>query len=67
MKKLILPLAVLSLATFTTLHADQADKAVAAGEEAPDFELTNQAGETIKLSDFRSKKNVVLAFTRAHW
>ncbi len=32
------------------------------GTEAPDFELQNQFGETVKLSDFRGKKNVVLIF-----
>ena len=31
------------------------------GETAPDFELTSDAGETVKLSDFRGK-NVVLYF-----
>ena len=32
------------------------------GEPAPDFTLTNTKGEKVKLSDFRGKKNVVLAF-----
>jgi peroxiredoxin len=32
------------------------------GDQAPDFELTNQYGETVKLSDFRGKKPVVLVF-----
>jgi len=33
-----------------------------AGDEAPDFELRSHKGGTVKLSDFRGKKNVVLAF-----
>ena len=33
-----------------------------AGEQAPDFELTNHRRQTVKLSDFRGKKNVVLGF-----
>jgi peroxiredoxin len=33
-----------------------------AGQEAPDFELRSHKGGTVKLSDFRAKKNVVLAF-----
>ena len=32
------------------------------GDHAPDFELTNQYGESVKLSDFRGKKPVVLVF-----
>ena len=42
---------------------------IAVGTEAPDFELKSsevtpegRAGKTIKLSDYRGKKNVVLAF-----
>jgi peroxiredoxin len=36
--------------------------AIVAGQEAPDFELENQDKKKIKLSDFRGKKKVVLAF-----
>ena len=36
--------------------------AVEIGTEAPDFELKNQHGELVKLSDFRGSKNVVLVF-----
>lgn len=32
------------------------------GDQAPDFELQNQDGELVKLSDFRGKKPVVLVF-----
>jgi peroxiredoxin len=32
------------------------------GDAAPDFALTDTEGQTVKLSDFRGKKNVVLAF-----
>ena len=32
------------------------------GEEAPDFELTDQHGTPVKLSDFRGSKNVVVVF-----
>lgn len=32
------------------------------GDQAPDFSLVNQFGETVTLSDFRGKKPVVLVF-----
>ena len=36
--------------------------ALTVGDEAPDFELRSHRGGTVKLSDFRGKKNVVVAF-----
>ena len=35
---------------------------IVVGQVAPDFELDNQDKKKIKLSDFRGKQNVVLAF-----
>jgi len=32
------------------------------GDKAPDFTLPDQSGQSVKLSDFLGKKNVVLAF-----
>ena len=32
------------------------------GQPAPEFALTDTAGKPVKLSDFKGKKNVVLAF-----
>jgi peroxiredoxin len=32
------------------------------GDDAPDFELRSHRGTTVRLSDFRGRKNVVLAF-----
>ena len=32
------------------------------GDLAPDFELRSHRGGTVKLSDYRGKKNVVVAF-----
>ncbi|WP_418956864.1 peroxiredoxin [Streptomyces tritici] len=36
--------------------------AIEVGTEAPDFELKDNHGRTVKLSDFRGEKNVVLLF-----
>lgn len=35
------------------------------GEPAPDFELVNQDGNTIRLSDYRGKKVVMFAYPKA--
>ncbi len=35
------------------------------GETAPDFELPNQDGEMVKLSDFRGKKVILFAYPAA--
>ncbi|MGP3979754.1 peroxiredoxin [Streptomyces sp. KR80] len=36
--------------------------AIEVGTKAPDFALKNQHGETVRLSDFRGEKHVVLLF-----
>ena len=38
------------------------DPKIKVGDVAPDFTLRDQNGKEVKLSDFRGKKNVVLAF-----
>jgi thioredoxin-dependent peroxiredoxin len=35
------------------------------GEQAPDFALLNQDGETVKLSDFRGQKVILFAYPKA--
>lgn len=37
------------------------------GQPAPDFSLEDVNGNTMTLSDFRGKKNVVLVFYRGYW
>jgi peroxiredoxin len=39
-----------------------AGQAVQVGQQAPDFELRNQHGETVRLSDARGQRNVALVF-----
>jgi peroxiredoxin (alkyl hydroperoxide reductase subunit C) len=36
--------------------------AINVGEQAPDFELRDQSGEAVRLSDYRGKKAVVIVF-----
>ncbi len=40
---------------------------VAVGDAAPDFSLLAHAGDVVTLSDFRGRRNVILAFYRGHW
>jgi peroxiredoxin len=40
----------------------QGDTKLKIGDEAPDFVLSSQDGKKIRLSDYRGKKNVMLAF-----
>lgn len=37
------------------------------GDPAPDFELPGTGGRTVRLSDFRGKKNVFIAFYPLDW
>lgn len=45
-----------------TLTGAPAATELKVGDMAPDFELNDTSGNKVKLSDFRGKKNVVLAF-----
>ena len=47
---------------FATDQPSPPDPKVKVGNTAPDFTLRDQTGKDVKLSDFRGKKNVVLAF-----
>jgi hypothetical protein len=64
MKKITL-LLLLLLAGFFPLAAQQdavAKTNLKVGDVAPDFTLPSDKWDQVKLSDFRGKKNVVLAF-----
>ena len=40
---------------------------IAVGQLAPDFTLKSHDGRVVRLSDYRGKKNVVLAFFPLAW
>jgi peroxiredoxin len=40
---------------------------VKVGDPAPDFKLTDLSGESVTLSQYRGKKNVVISFVPAAW
>jgi len=62
MKRLLLTLLSTALAATLVAQAPAPKTHLKVGDSAPDFELTSTAGGKVKLSDFRGKKNVVLAF-----
>lgn len=65
MVKRLLGMALLlaCVATSALGQAPQAPKThLKVGDQAPEFALRDTAGKEVKLSDFRGKKNVVLAF-----
>jgi peroxiredoxin len=53
---------VIATATFAADQSTPPDPKIKTGDTAPDFTLRDQTGKPVKLSDFRGKKNVVLAF-----
>ncbi len=52
----------LLLALAATAAAQQPKTHLKVGDPAPDFELIDTGRKPVKLSDFKGKKNVVLAF-----
>lgn len=51
-----------SLAAQESKPAVRQTRTLKVGDPAPDFSLPDQNGKIVRLSDFRGKQNVVLAF-----
>ena len=65
MKKLLLSfftVGLLALSAFGQAGPTLPPMTLKVGDIAPDFTLPDTAGNKVKLSDFRGKNNVVLAF-----
>lgn len=68
MRKLRFAMLAVALGAFCSGAIAQTHKSapphptVKVGQIAPDFKLTDQNGKDVRLSDFRGKKNVALAF-----
>ena len=63
-------LSVMTLPVFCTdlLAGEKNEKGkLKIGEEAPAFTLKDKDDKEVSLEDFRDKKRVILAFSRAHW
>jgi cytochrome oxidase Cu insertion factor (SCO1/SenC/PrrC family) len=61
----VLAVAVATVFTATAYAQQPAQQLmtnVKVGDRAPDFTLPDHTGKQVKLSDFKGKKNVVLAF-----
>jgi len=65
MKKLIFLISIISLfavGAFGQAAPAAPQTTLKVGDMAPDFTLPDTGGKPVKLSDFRGKKNVILAF-----
>ena len=55
-------LTVIGLLAYGFTTDPRAIPSILTGKQAPDFSLTLLDGRSVRLSDFRGKKNVVMAF-----
>jgi len=63
MKKLVAAMLLLAFAVVAAAQQPAPPKThLKVGQAAPDFSLTDTNGKPLNLSDFKGKKNVVLAF-----
>ena len=67
MKKIFVLLLMVAM-SFTGNRQAAADAPdLAKGDLAPDFDLMDESGKSVILSDFRGQRRVILVFSRAHW
>jgi cytochrome oxidase Cu insertion factor (SCO1/SenC/PrrC family) len=62
MKKIGLILVVFAFLVGCASTAQSPELSPKVGENAPDFSLVDVSGNTVRLSDFKGKKNIVLIF-----
>ena len=62
MKKTGLILVVFAFLVGCASTAQSPELSPKVGENAPDFSLVDVSGNTVRLSDFKGKKNIVLIF-----
>ena len=62
MKKIGLILVILAFLAGCASTAQSPGPSLKAGDDAPDFSLTDVSGNKVKSSDFKDKKNIVLIF-----
>lgn len=65
MKKVLLCslfLVIFAASSFAQIAPKPPQTSLKVGDVAPDFSLTDTDGNAVKLSDFKGKKSVVLAF-----
>ena len=63
----VLLLGAASFFHFVAMRVPLGGSTLVVGQPAPDFALPDAAGQTVRLSDFRGQKPVVLVFYRGYW
>lgn len=62
MRKLLTALTTLATVAFAPMASGASEMSTLIGQKAPEFSLPSDRGETVRLSDYHGKQNVLLAF-----